>query len=811
IVFEKSKKEDLKTGIIHIETEKKLAAYHQYYAVNKAVENTLKAASSGGNRKGGVVWHTQGSGKSISMVFYTGKLVLSLNNPTVVVITDRNDLDDQLFETFASSKQLLRQEPVQAKDRAHLKELLNVASGGIVFTTIQKFLPEAGRAEYDRLSDRTNIVVIADEAHRTHYGFEAVTKDVKDKETKEVIGKRIAYGFAKYMRDALPNATYIGFTGTPIEKNDINTPAVFGQYVDIYDISQSVADGATVKIYYESRLAKVNLDAEGRRLIEEFDKEIEEDEEITDKQRAKAKWAKLEAVVGNQQRVENLARDIVMHFEQRRAVFDGKGMIVAMSRRIAVDLYNEIIKLRPEWHNDDLTKGAIKVVMTASSADGPVMQRQHTTKAQRKTLSDRMKDPADPMKLVIVRDMWLTGFDVPCLHTLYIDKPMRGHTLMQAIARVNRIFKDKPGGLVVDYLGIASDLKKALSFYSDSGGKGDPAETQEKAVAMFIEKIEVVRQLFFEESKTREAIMVAEPTAYYGDYPGTGFNYKRFFSASPKEKLSIILQAEEHILGLEDGKNRFIREVTLLSQAFVLSIPHEKALAVKDEVAFFQAVKARLVKFIGGGTGRPDIDIETAIKQIVDEALSSDKVIDIFDAAGIKKPEISILSEEFLLEIKGMKHQNLALELLKKILNDEIRTRSKTNLVKGRALLEMLETAIKKYNNGLLTTAEIIQFLVDEVAKKIREHDEREKKLNLSKEELAFYDALAENKSAVEVLGDEKLRIIAIEVAEKVKANATIDWTIRESARAKLMVLVKRTLTKYGYPPDMQQKAIDTV
>ncbi|MDP3297531.1 MAG: DUF3387 domain-containing protein, partial [Thermodesulfovibrionia bacterium] len=649
------------------------------------------------------------------------------------------------------------------------------------------------------------------EAHRTQYGFEAKMLDEKDKVTKEVIGKRIAYGFAKYMRDALPNATYIGFTGTPIENTDINTPAVFGQYVDIYDISQSVADGATVKIYYESRLAKVNLDEEGRRLIEEFDKELEEDEEITDKQRARAKWAKLEAIVGNQQRVENLAKDIVMHFEQRQAVFDGKGMIVAMSRRIAVDLYNEIIKLRPGWHNDDLTKGAIKVVMTASSADGPIMQKLHTTKAERKTLSDRMKDPADPMRLVIVRDMWLTGFDVPCLHTLYVDKPMRGHTLMQAIARVNRIFKDKPGGLVVDYLGIASDLKKALAFYSDSGGKGDPAETQEKAVAMLIEKIEVVRQLFFEESKTKDSIIVAEPAAYYNDYPGTGFNYKRFFSASPKEKLSIILQAEEHILGLEDGKNRFIREVTLLSQAFVLSIPHEEALAVKDEVAFFQAVKARLVKFVGSGTGRSDVDIETAIKQIIDEALSSDRVIDIFDAAGVKKPEISILSEDFLLEIKGMNHQNLALELLKKILNDEIRTRSKTNLVKGKALLEMLETAIKKYNNGLLTTAEIIQFLVDEVAKKIREHDEREKKLNLSTEELAFYDALAENESAVEVLGDEKLRIIAIEVAEKVKSNATIDWTIRESARAKLMVLVKRTLTKYGYPPDMQQKAIDTV
>jgi type I restriction enzyme R subunit len=811
IIFEKSKKKDPKTGITQVETEKKLAAYHQYYAVNKAVENTIKAASANGNRKGGVVWHTQGSGKSISMVFYTSKLVLSLNNPTVVVITDRNDLDDQLFDTFASSKQLLRQEPVQAKDREHLKQLLNVASGGIVFTTIQKFLPEAGKAEYDRLSDRTNIVVIADEAHRTQYGFEAKLVDVIDKETREVIGKRIAYGFAKYMRDALPNATYIGFTGTPIESTDVNTPAVFGQYVDIYDISQSVADGATVKIYYESRLAKVNLDDEGRRLIAEFDKELEEDEEITDKQRVKAKWTKLEAIVGNRERIQNLARDIVTHFEQRQAVFEGKGMIVAMSRRIAVDLYNEIIQLRPQWHDDDLSKGEIKVVMTASSADGPVMQKHHTTKLQRKALSDRMKDPADPLKLVIVIDMWLTGFDVPCLHTLYVDKPMRDHGLMQAIARVNRVFKDKPGGLVVDYLGIATDLKKALAFYSNSGGKGDPAEGQENAVAAMMEKLEIVRQLFFEESKAKEAILIAESTAYSDKYPGTGFNYRRFFTASPQEKLSIILQAEEHIMGLEDGKNRLIREVSLLGQAFALSVPNEKAMAIKDEVAFFQAVKARLVKFTDGGGGRSDIDIETAIKQIVDEALSSDQVIDIFDAAGIKKPEISILSEDFLVEIKGMKHQNLALELLKKILNDEIRIRSKTNLVKSKAMLEMLETAIKRYNNGLLTTAEIIQFLVDEVAKKIRENDKREAHLGLSKEELAFYDALAENESAVEVLGDDKLRIIAIEVAEKVKANATIDWTIRESARAKLMVLVKRTLNKYGYPPDMQQKAIDTV
>jgi type I restriction enzyme R subunit len=482
-----------------------------------------------------------------------------------------------------------------------------------------------------------------------------------------------------------------------------------------------------------------------------------------------------------------------------------------MSRRIAVDLYNEIIKLRPQWHNDDLSKGAIKVVMTAVSADGPVMQKHHTTKSQRRDLSDRMKDPEDPLRLVIVIDMWLTGFDVPCLHTLYVDKPMKDHGLMQAIARVNRVFKDKPGGLVVDYLGIATDLKKALSFYSNSGGKGDPAEGQEKAVAAMLEKLEVVRQLFYQESKSKEAILIAEPTAYYGKYPGTGFNYRRFFSASPQEKLSIILQAEEHIMGLPDGKNRLIREVTLLSQALALSVPDEQALAITDEVAFFQAIKARLVKFISDGSGRSDVDIETTIKQIVDEALSSDQVVDIFDAAGIKKPEISILSEKFLLEIKGMKHKNLALELLKKILNDEIRIRSKTNLVKSKALLEMLENGIKRYNNGLLTTAEIIQFLVDEVAKKIKENDEREAHLGLSKEELAFYDALSENDSAVQVMGDDKLKIIAIEVAQKVKANATIDWTIRESARAKLMVMVKRTLNKYRYPPDMQQKAIDTV
>lgn len=813
IVFEKSKKEDAKTGITQIETVKKLAAYHQYYAVNKAVQSSIIASGANGDKRGGVVWHTQGSGKSLSMVFYSGKLITApeMQNPTIVVITDRNDLDDQLFDTFANSKQLLRQEPVQAKDREHLKELLKVASGGIVFATIQKFLPEDQKSVYEQLSERRNIVVIADEAHRTQYGFEASIKEVKDKETQESIGKRIAYGFAKYMRDALPNATYIGFTGTPIEGTDVNTPQVFGQYVDVYDISQAVNDGATVRIYYESRLAKVNLDEEGKRLIEEFDAELEQDEEITDQQKAKAKYTKLEAIVGNEERIKNLARDIVTHSEQRQKVFDGKGMIVAMSRRIAADLYKEIIALRPEWHDEDLSKGAIKVVMTSTSADGPEMQRHNTTKQQRKNLAERMKDPADPLRLVIVRDMWLTGFDAPCLHTLYIDKPMRGHNLMQAIARVNRVFKDKPGGLIVDYLGIANDLKKALSFYSDAGGKGEPTLDLEKAIALMNEKYEIVQQFFNEEAKTQKDIVAEEPEAYYAN--SFKFNYKRFFSVEAKEKMSIILQSEEHILGLEDGKTRFIREVTLLSQAFALSIPHERAMEIKDDIAFFQAVKARLVKFEGTGTGKSDIEIETAIKQIVDEALSSDKVIDIFEAAGIDKPEISgleVLSDEFLLEVKGMKHQNLALELLKKLLNDEIKTRSKTNLVKSKKLLEMLEGAIKRYQNNLLTTAEIIQELIN-IAKEIKEADKEGERLGLTKDEVAFYNALEVNDSAVMVLGDDQLKEIAREITDKVRANATIDWTIRESARARLMVIVKRTLTKWGYPPDKQAKAIETV
>ncbi len=804
IVFEKFKKEDPKTGQITISTVKKLAAYHQYYAVNRAVESTLRAAgySTGynfkqdgllaaedpesyglpavlkqpaGDRKGGVVWHTQGSGKSLSMVFFTGKIVLVLDNPTVLVITDRNDLDDQLFDTFAASSQLLRQEPKKAMNREDLKEKLKVASGGVIFSTIQKFQPEEGNV-YETLSERENIVVIADEAHRTQYGFKAKL----DKETGA-----IKYGFAKYMRDALPHATYIGFTGTPIENTDVNTPAVFGNYIDVYDIAQAVEDGATVRIYYESRLAKVNLSKEGKHLVEELEDDLKQ-EDLTETQKAKAKWTQLEALIGSKNRIKNIAKDIVTHFEARQEVFSGKGMIVAMSRRIATELYGEIIKIRPEWHSDDLDKGVIKVVMTSVSSDGPEIAKHHTTRQQRKTLADRMKDPDDELKLVIVRDMWLTGFDVPMLHTLYIDKPMQGHNLMQAIARVNRVYKDKPGGLVVDYLGIASDLKKALSFYSDSGGKGDPAILQEQAVDLMLEKLEVVSQMFH------------------------GFAYEKYFEADTSGKLSMILAAEEHILSLEDGKKRYINEVMALSKAFAIAIPHEQAMDVKDEVAFFQAVKARLAKFDATGSDKTDEEIETTIRQVIDKALVSEKVIDIFDAAGIKKPDISILSEEFLLELKGMEHKNVALEVLKKLLNDEIKSRSKTNLVKSRTLMEMLEDAIKRYHNKILTAAEVMEELI-KLSKEIVNMDSEAEELGLSDFEYAFYTAVADNKSARELMQKDKLRELAVILTERVKANASIDWTIKESVRAKLKVIIKRTLRQYGYPPDMQKLATETV
>jgi type I restriction enzyme, R subunit len=803
IVFEKSSKEDAKTGQISISTVKKLAAYHQYYAVNAAVISTLRATSEAtgvaqtpasyglsdvraqpnGDRKAGVVWHTQGSGKSLSMVFYTGKIVLALNNPTILVITDRNDLDDQLFDTFAASSQLLRQEPKQVEDRQQLKELLKVASGGVIFTTIQKFQPEEGNV-YETLSERRNIVVIADEAHRTQYGFKAKTVEDKN-EAGEVIGQKIVYGFAKYMRDALPNATYLGFTGTPIESTDVNTPAVFGNYVDIYDIAQAVEDGATVRIYYESRLAKVQLSDEGRKLVAELDEELDQDE-LTETQKAKTRWTQIEALIGSEERIQNIAQDIVTHFSQRQEVFAGKGMIVSMSRRIAAGLYEEIIKLKPEWHSDNLSKGAIKVVMTAASSDGPQLAKHHTTKQQRRNLAERMKDPADELKLVIVRDMWLTGFDAPSMHTLYIDKPMKGHNLMQAIARVNRVYQDKPGGLVVDYLGIAADLKQALSFYSDAGGKGDPALAQEQAIEMMLEKLEVVANMFH------------------------GFAYQDYFHADTSKKLSLILAAEEHILNIEDGKKRYINEVTMLSQTFAIAIPHERAMDVKDEVAFFQAVKARLAKFDSTGEGRTDEAIETTIRQVIDKALVSEQVIDVFDAAGIKKPDISILSDEFLMELKNHVHKNIALEVLKKLLNEEIKVRERMNVVQGKSLMQMLQNSIKRYQNKIITAAELMDELI-KVSKEIVHGDSEAERLKLSPLEFAFYTAVANNDSARELMQQDKLRELAVVLLQRVRENASIDWTIKESVKAKLKVIVKRTLRQFGYPPDMELLATETI
>lgn len=775
-VFEKAKKEDKKTGQIYIETVKKIAAYHQYYVVNKAIESTKEAIKENGSRKIGVVWHTQGSGKSLSMVFYSGKIVQEseLKNPTVVIITDRNDLDSQLFDNFASCKSLLRQDPIQAENRTHLKELLTTSGGGIVFTTIQKFSPEDGRKSFDELSPRKNIIVIADEAHRSQYGF-------KGKATPH----GISYGFAKYLRDALPHASFIGFTGTPIEKDDISTPAVFGDYIDKYDISQAVSDGATVKILYESRLVKIHLDPVAKNKLDEEIESLTEQEE--DELEKNLNWKQLEKIVGSKERLKLIAKDIVNHFENREEAFEGKALIVAMSRRIACDLYEEIIALKPDWHSKDLKKGEMKVVITSNPSDiDKNIIANKTTKEQRKDLAERFKTPDDELKIVIVRDMWLTGFDVPCLHTMYIDKPMHGHNLMQAIARVNRVYKDKPGGLIVDYIGIATDLKEALATYTESGGEGEPAVNIDEYVPTMLEKYEVVTQLF------------------------NGFDYKRYFNADIFKKLSIILKAQEYILSPEIGKERFNKQVTLLSRAFALCVPHPKAIEIRDDIAFFQAVKVRLSKFESSGSSKLDEETETAIRQIIDQAIVTEKVIDIFDAAGLKKPDISILSDEFLEEVKGMQRKNLALELLRKLLNNEVKTREKKNLILGKKFSKMLENAIKKYQNKLLTSAQIIEELI-KLAKDIRESDKRGTDYGLNENELAFYDALANNNSAKDILGDDILRELARVLVKRVKENTSIDWTIKESVQAKLRVIVRRTLRQYGYPPDLQELAIENV
>ena len=745
-------------------TKKKIAAYHQYHAVNKAVLSTLKASSPKGDKRCGVVWHTQGSGKSLSMVFFTGKVVLSMNNPTIVVLTDRNDLDDQLYGTFTKCKSILRQTPVQAETREKLKKYLSVASGGIVFTTIQKFLPEQKGDTYPLLSDRRNIVVIADEAHRSQYDF--------------------IDGFAKHIRDALPNASFIGFTGTPIERDDRSTPMVFGNYIDIYDIEQAVKDGATVQIYYENRLAKLSMSEREKPLLDsEFD-EVTEGEEVERKEELKSKWAKLEAIVGSDKRINLVANDIVSHFEKRQGALEGKAMIVCMSRRICIDLYNEIVKLRPEWHNEDDDKGSIKIVMTGSASDPVDWQKHIRNKQRRRAMGDRLKDPLDPLKIAIVRDMWLTGFDVPCLHTMYLDKPMKGHGLMQAIARVNRVYLGKPGGLIVDYLGVAQELKNALADYTESGGSGKPLFNQEEAVAIMNSKYESTCNFFY------------------------GFNYKEFFKATPRQKMSILTAAHQHILQQENGAERYCQVVIELSKAFALSVPHEDTAKIADEVALFQAIKSRIRKLEVGTKSEEEYD--SAIKQIISNAIVPEGIIDIFEVAGLKNPNISILSEEFLLEIKGMQHKNLALELLKKLLNDEIKSRSRSNLVQGKLFSEKLENAIKRYQNRSIEAAEVIEELLG-LARDIREASKKGEELGLTEEELAFYDALETNDSAVKILGDEVLRTIAIDLVKTVRANVTIDWVYRENVKAKMRVMVKRILKKYGYPPDKQKKATETV
>ena len=769
-IFDKSRLLDIISNFIVFETDgektiKKAAAYHQYFATNKAIESTIKATQEEGDRRAGVVWHTQGSGKSLTMTFFAGKIIQELNNPTLVILTDRNDLDNQLFGTFSKCSDLLRQTPKQANDRHELQALLKVASGGVIFTTIQKFLPVHGEHDYPMLSDRKNIVVIADEAHRSQYEFIS--------------------GFAKHMRDALPNASFIGFTGTPVELTDRNTRAVFGEYVDVYDVTRAVEDHATVPIYYEARLARIELKKEEQPKIDPEFEELTEGEEIEKKEKLKSKWARLEAMVGSEKRIALVARDLVDHFENRQSALDGKGMIVAMSRRIAIELYNEIIKLRPEWHSDDESKGFLKVVMTGSAADPLNFQPHIRSKHELDAMARRMKNPDDALKLVIVRDMWLTGFDVPSLHTMYIDKPMQGHGLMQAIARVNRVYKDKQGGLIVDYIGIAPELKEALSYYSESD-RSETAISQDEAVSLMLEKYEVVRGMYH------------------------GFDYQKYFSERASERTQTISSATDFILGLEDGKKRYLRAVNELSKAFSLAVPHDKAMEIRDEVGFYQIVRGAIMKMTPVDGGPTDDDYDMAIRQIVSSAVTSDAVIDIYSAAGIKSPDISIFSEEFLAEVKNMQHKNVALELLKKLLNDELRTMTKTNLVKSRSFAQMLEVTIRKYQNRTIEAAQVIAELL-ELAKKIQHEHEMGQELGLTPEEIAFYDALANNESAVRELGDETLKAMARELVEMLRKNTSIDWTIKENVQAKLRIYIKRLLVKYKYPPDKQEGATKIV
>ena len=769
---------------------KKMAGYHQFHAVRVAVGETLRAAAlqrearetgegggryeagrrpggATGDRRIGVVWHTQGSGKSLTMAFYAGAVVRepAMENPTVVVLTDRNDLDDQLFGTFSRCHDLLRQPPAQAESRSDLRGKLSVESGGVVFTTIQKFFPEEKGDAYPQLSDRRNIVVIADEAHRSQYDF--------------------VDGYARHMRDALPNASFVGFTGTPIELQDANTRAVFGDYISIYDIQRSVEDGATVPIYYESRLAKLALDEDERPSIDPDFEEATEGEEVERKEKLKTRWAQLEAVVGAEKRVKLIAEDIVAHFEQRLEALEGKAMVVCMSRRICIDLYRELVRLRPDWRGDDDSEGVIKVVMTGSASDPLEWQPHIRNKARREALANRFRDPGDPLRVVLVRDMWLTGFDAPSLHTMYVDKPMRGHGLMQAIARVNRVFRDKPGGLVVDYLGLAQDLKQALAAYTESGGTGRTALDQEEAVAVMREKHEVCCAIFH------------------------GFDWSKWTTGSPQERLGLLPPAQEHVLAQEHGKERCVDAVRALSQAFALAVPHEETTRIRDDVGFFQAVRAQLMKR-APGEARSEEELDLAVRQIISRAVASEGVMDIFAAAGLDKPDISVLSDEFLAEVRGMPHRNLAVELLQKLLRGEVTARRRKNVVQARSFSEMLEQTLHRYQNRAIEAAQVIEELI-RLAKDMREASARGEHLGLSEDELAFYDALETNDSAVQVLGDDTLRAIAQELVQTVRNNVAIDWTLRENVRAHLRVLVRRILRKHGYPPDKQEKATQTV
>lgn len=783
-----------------------IAGYHQFHAVRHAVVSTIRASAPAqglaedpadyglpsvkaqrpGDKRAGVIWHTQGSGKSLLMAFYAGQLVKhpAMANPTLVVLTDRNDLDDQLFSTFSMCRDLIRQTPVQAESREDLQKMLSRASGGVIFTTLQKFGEIA-----EPLTTRRNVVVIADEAHRSQYGFRAKV----DAKTGE-----ISYGFAKYMRDALPNASFIGFTGTPIEADDINTPEVFGNYIDVYDISRAVEDGATVPIYYESRLARIELDEDEKPKIDAEVDELTEEDSEADQERFKQKWSTVEALVGSDKRLALVAQDLVAHVENRVAALDGKAMVVCMSRRICVKLYNEIVKLRPSWHGADDCAGAVKIVMTGAASDPQAWQQHIGNKALRDLLAKRARDPKDPLKLVIVRDMWLTGFDAPCMHTMYIDKPMKGHGLMQAIARVNRVFRDKPAGLIVDYIGIAQNLKSALQQYSKNDQKNTGVD-KAQAVRVLMEKYEVVRDMYH------------------------GFEYRTALSGAPQERLAMMAGAIEWILDLQqklaaqgntkEGKKnahrRYQDAVLALSKAFALASASDEARQIREEVGFFQAIRAALVKS-STGSGVTQQERELAIQQIVSRAVVSTEIVDILAAAGIKSPDISILSDEFLAEVQQMEKKNLALEALRKLINDGIRSRAKANVVQTKAFSERLEDAVARYHANAITTAEVLQELIA-LAKDIRAARQRGEESGLSDEEIAFYDALAENESAVQMMGDDKLRLIAHELLMSLRENVSVDWAHRDSARARMRVLVKRILRKYGYPPDLQDTAVQTV